>query len=179
VPLVFSDELHVVFTLRSRSLTEHAGEISFPGGRPEASDGSLEATAMREASEEVGLSEIRVLGPLSSVPVYTSQYRVFPFVAHIEARELRANPQEVEKILMADVEAHLRAPAIDGIPFEFDGKKRFSPVFDLDGHKLYGATAHVFHELLSLLAPFWGQEVPPFREASYRFEDLLGVSTTG
>jgi 8-oxo-dGTP pyrophosphatase MutT (NUDIX family) len=178
VPLVFSEELRVIFTLRAQTLAEHAGEICFPGGRPEAADGSLEVTAMREANEELGLSELRLLGSLSTVPVYTSRYRLVPYVAQVEACELRANPQEVEKILMADVQAHLRAPAIDGIPFEFEGKKRFSPVFDLEGHRLYGATAHVFHELLTLLAPLLKQEVPPFRKASYRFEELLGASTT-
>src|SRR5258708_30092557 len=56
VPLyVDGGELHAVFTRRREDLRRHPGEISFPGGRQDESDADLEATALREAHEEIRL----------------------------------------------------------------------------------------------------------------------------
>ena len=57
--------LHVVFTLRSSHLPAHAGQVSFPGGRAEASDADAVATALRETEEEVGLARTFVASSMS------------------------------------------------------------------------------------------------------------------
>lgn len=87
VPLVQrADGLHVLLTRRTDHLRDHAGQISFPGGRSEPEDGSPEATALREAQEEVGLplSQVEVVGQLPSYTTVTS-YVVTPVVALVQA----------------------------------------------------------------------------------------------
>ena len=83
VPLRWRGGLSCTLTLRPGKLRRHGGEVSFPGGRREPEDVSLEATALREAREEIGLTSARVLGRLSSMPVYTSDFRLEPFVAEV------------------------------------------------------------------------------------------------
>ena len=83
IPLVMrADGLYLLLTRRADHLRDHAGQISFPGGRVEPNDGSAEATALRETTEEIGLaaSHIDILGRL---PVYTTvtAFQVTPVVA--------------------------------------------------------------------------------------------------
>ena len=83
VPLVLRDDgPQVLLTRRTDHLRDHAGQISFPGGRSEPEDGSPEATALREAQEEVGLDPQRV-EIIGQMPVYTTvtSYVVTPIVA--------------------------------------------------------------------------------------------------
>ena len=86
VPLVMrADGLHVLLTRRTAHLRDHAGQISFPGGRAELDDVDAVATALRETEEEVGLdrSHIEIIGAL---PVYhtVTSYAVTPVVALVE-----------------------------------------------------------------------------------------------
>jgi len=73
---------HIILTRRAEHLNDHAGQISFPGGRVERSDASLEATALREAQEEIGLAStyLTVLGRLPVYPT-VSGFAVTPVVA--------------------------------------------------------------------------------------------------
>ncbi len=77
-----AEGLHVLLTQRTAHLRDHAGQISFPGGRAEPEDGSPERTALREAEEEIGLDEgfVDLIGQL---PVYrtVTAYEVTPVVA--------------------------------------------------------------------------------------------------
>jgi 8-oxo-dGTP pyrophosphatase MutT (NUDIX family) len=91
--------LHVLLTVRAARLHDHAGQISFPGGRVEADDRDPIAAALREAHEEIGLDRRRaeVLGTL---PVYrtVSSYLVTPVVALIgPGPALRNDPEEVDE----------------------------------------------------------------------------------
>ena len=86
VPLVVrASGVHVLLTQRTAHLTDHAGQISFPGGRVEASDADAVATALRESEEEIGLPHavVDVLGHLPEYRTVTG-YRVTPVVALIE-----------------------------------------------------------------------------------------------
>jgi len=92
-------ELHVVFTVRAARLHDHAGQISFPGGRVEAGDRDPVDAALREAQEEIGLDRGRV-EVLGTLPVYRtiSSYLVTPVVALIApGSALRADPDEVDE----------------------------------------------------------------------------------
>lgn len=98
VPLVQRDDgLHVLLTRRTDHLHDHAGQISFPGGRQEPEDEDETATALRETQEEIGLEphHVEVLGRL---PVYTTitRFVVTPVVALVRPPfELRLDAFEV------------------------------------------------------------------------------------
>jgi len=101
VPLVNRPEgLHVLLTQRSAQLGDHAGQISFPGGRVEPEDVDLAHAALREASEEIGLDPARVeiLGELAHYETVTG-YRVAPVVGWIEPPlSLSPDPLEVSDV---------------------------------------------------------------------------------
>jgi 8-oxo-dGTP pyrophosphatase MutT (NUDIX family) len=98
VPVVNRPEgLTLLLTQRSADLPDHAGQISFPGGRVEPEDPTLADTALREAAEEVGLDPLRVavLGQLAPYETVTG-YRVTPVVAWVEPPfTLTPDPVEV------------------------------------------------------------------------------------
>ena len=83
VPLVQrASGLQVLLTQRTAHLRDHAGQVSFPGGRAEPEDGSPERTALREAQEEIGLDE-HYVDLIGQLPVYrtVTAYEVTPVVA--------------------------------------------------------------------------------------------------
>ncbi len=101
VPLVNRpDGLQVLLTQRSDDLPDHPGQISFPGGRVEPGDASIDAAALREATEEVGLlsPQVSVLGHLSDYETVTG-YRVTPVVGWVEPPfTLAPDPIEVADV---------------------------------------------------------------------------------
>lgn len=101
MPIVLNhDGPHLLLTQRTAHLHDHAGQISFPGGRSEPEDASAVETALREAEEEVGLARAHV-EVLGSLPDYLtgSGYQVTPVVALVTPPfELRADPFEVAEI---------------------------------------------------------------------------------
>jgi len=128
VPLVLRDEMTVLLTQRTDHLNDHPGQISFPGGRAEASDGDAVATALREAHEEIGLEafEVEVLG---SLPTYTtgSGFIVTPVVGLVRpGAALQLDPIEVAEVfevplawLMNPANHQHHAIEIDGATREF------------------------------------------------------------
>ena len=89
----------VLFTQRTAHLTDHAGQISFPGGRVEEHDRSAEHTALRETAEETGVDEARI-AVIGSIPRYTTGtgYLITPVVGWIEPPiDYRPDPTEVEE----------------------------------------------------------------------------------
>jgi 8-oxo-dGTP pyrophosphatase MutT (NUDIX family) len=90
----------VVFTVRTAHLQDHAGQISFPGGRTHPEDGSPERTALREAEEEIGIrpEKVQVLGRLHEYRTGTG-FAVTPIVGWAEPPlEYRPDPHEVEAV---------------------------------------------------------------------------------
>lgn len=162
VPLRWGDELECVVTLRAPRLAQHGGEVSFPGGKPEPDDADLCATALREAREELDVQGAEVLGRLSSVPVYTSEFRIDPWVARIDPGPLRPHAGEVARALVLSLSGVLSSELIEAIPFErANGEVVLSPIFRPGGELMFGATAHCFLELLQVLAPLYDAPVPP------------------
>lgn len=154
VPLCERDgELYVLFTERSKHLRNHAGEISFPGGRREEEDATLLQTALRETHEEVGLALkcVQVYGALASLPTY-SGFEITAFVAEFDAsRELIADPGEIHSIFEAPLSA-LRDPARHRIESrEYHGRAYPLHFYDFEGHIIWGATGLLLHTLLEFL----------------------------
>lgn len=175
VPLRFAaGRVEAVLTLRSARLRQHAGEVAWPGGKPEPGDADLWATATREAREEIGLAGARLLGRLSTMPLYTSDFRLHPFVAEVEG-PLQPDGGEVVRLLPVDLLALLEAPHVEALPFDWHGQRWLSPVWELEpGLLLYGGTAHTLLELLEVVAPLYGRAVPPRLDTGRRWEQVLG-----
>lgn len=113
VPLVLRDGgLTVLLTERTSHLSNHSGQIAFPGGKADPEDSSATNTALREAEEEIGLSrrDVQVLG---SMPIYTtgSAFIVTPVVALVQSGyAMTPNPHEVADVFEVPL-AFLMNPA--------------------------------------------------------------------
>ena len=146
--------LHAVYTKRRDDLSRHAGEISFPGGRPDFPEEDLMVTALREAEEEIGLprAEVEVVGSLPPVGTFVTNYRIHPFVGVIEAgTEWTLQPTEVEEILelaLPDVIAghEMRRLLKKGVPIK-------TPTYTVGGNFIWGATGRITQSLLSYIEP--------------------------
>lgn len=177
VPLRLGPTPITVLTERTRHLTAHAGEVSFPGGRPEEGDDDLADTALREAREELDIREAEVLGRLSSIPLYTSDFRLEPYVAEIRDTELIPHPGEVERVIELSIRELLDLPFIHGAPWTQEGQTTLSPIFEVpqqDGLLVYGGTAYVLLELLMVLAPLLDRTVPELRAGKHTWQRILG-----
>ena len=144
VPLVNrTSGLTVLFTERSRDLPDHAGQISFPGGRVEPDDADAGAAALREAEEEVGLPRTRVtlLGRLADYETVTG-YRVTPVVGWVEPPfEVKADPLEVAAVFEVPL-AFLLEPANQQRHFRMVGDtRRDYYAIPYGDHYIWGATA--------------------------------------
>lgn len=155
--------LHLV--LRSGHLADHAGEIGFPGGKPDPGDADLRATAGREMLEETGVGEAQVewLGELSPCPVITGRFVIHPFAALLEDGVLpRVASGEITEVLTLPLAPFLSGERrMQAIQAEWHGVQVTAPHFRLDRHVLYGATAYIAYELLLRLATALGRELPP------------------
>ncbi len=175
VPLQWRDGgVDVLLTRRAATLSRHPGEVSFPGGRRDPGDTDLRHTALREAREELGITAPRVLGPLCSMPVFTSDYRLHPWVAEVRDAELVPQPGEVAEVIRFDLLALCEPGRVEGIRWSFDGQEGISPIFPGPSDTLvFGATAHSLHELLAVVAPIvTGAPLGPLRAGPLSWDDV-------
>ncbi len=173
VPVVLDESPRILAILRSAELRQHAGEVAFPGGKPESHDADIQATAIREAQEELGLSRVDILGRLSSMPLYTSDYRLEPFIGAVTDESLIPDPGEVAQVFRLDVHDWLSRDGWEGVPFDMHGGNWVSPVFVVEGHLMYGGTAHVLHEAFAVIARALGRPLPPLNRRSFTSDDIL------
>ncbi|HEY0442946.1 MAG TPA: CoA pyrophosphatase [Candidatus Limnocylindrales bacterium] len=149
-------EAGVVLTERVDRGGHHSGEVSFPGGSAEPEDPDPAATALREATEEVGLDPIaagvRVVGPLERFWIPVSDFQVTPVLAVATRRPvLVAAPDEVARIVFAPVAAFLPGAPIEIVERTVrDWPLRFG-AYRVDGLLVWGATARILGQLGALL----------------------------
>lgn len=157
--LFFKDaELNLLFMERTEDSGAHSRQISFPGGRKDATDIDLRATALRELKEEVGIdrASIDVLGALTPLYIPVSNFRVFPFVGFLkDPPAYLLSKDEVAGILEVPV-AHLMNPESRIItkvvsPAAPDVQREVNAYQLPGGEILWGATAMMVAELIVLL----------------------------
>ncbi|MBK1897363.1 NUDIX hydrolase [Chryseobacterium paridis] len=131
----------------------HSGEIGFPGGAYEGSDKDLIRTALREAQEEIGINrdKITILGTLTEIFIGPSNFLVLPVVGYISQQpDFMLDPREVKQIFEVSMD-YFTHPKVKGYSeIHIPGDKVLTPYYELDGHKVWGATAKVIIELLSV-----------------------------
>jgi 8-oxo-dGTP pyrophosphatase MutT (NUDIX family) len=148
-----SPDLHVLLTQRTAHLSDHAGQISFPGGRVEPEDANREETALRETEEEIGLPRDRVT-VLGRLPRYEipSGFRITPVVGWIEPPfELKPDPFEVESIFEAPLTHFLDPDRYLRREYHFRGRHRHYLAIPYEGRYIWGATAAMLHSFARML----------------------------
>jgi len=148
-----SDETCLILTRRAESVEHHRGQISLPGGGVHAGETAREA-ALRETEEELGIppSALDLLGELTPLYVPPSGFCVYPFVAWMGKRpDFVPNPQEVAEIIEVPV-SHLLDPATHREEtWAWQDAGRCVPFYAVGEHKVWGATAMILCELLTLM----------------------------
>jgi 8-oxo-dGTP pyrophosphatase MutT (NUDIX family) len=146
-----ADDFSVVYIKRTEYKGVHSGQVSFPGGKFEPSDASLEVTAVRETQEEIGIrqSEIKVIGSLTELYIPPSNFLVSPFVGYMDnVPEFMPDAREVEKIIEAPVPDILHAlENVREKQIKTAGDISISaPYLDVAGYHIWGATAMISSE---------------------------------
>lgn len=148
----------VVLIERTDGGGHHSGEISFPGGKAEPADADPAATALREASEEIGLdvvaADVRIVGRLDTLWIPVSDFQVTPVVALAGTRP-RFTPQtsEVARILEPRVTAFLPDADVEIIDRTIGGWPLRYGHYRVDELSVWGATARILSQLGAILAP--------------------------
>lgn len=145
IPIFYDQgEYHVLLTERSDEVLFHKGQVCFPGGTRDPSDASLLATALRESAEEIGLEakDVEILGELDDILTYVTNYVISPFVGLIShPRSLKTSGKEVKGAFFVPLSF-----LMDETNFKQD-----SYAYEYEGHVIWGATARILRQLISLL----------------------------
>ena len=148
-----SGGLNTLLTRRTETLKSHAGQIAFPGGSRDG-DESLAQTALRETFEEVGVQpqQIEVLGTLTTIYIPVTDYEVHPFVGWMPARPtFHPNAYEVAELIETPL-TWLLEPATRVVEtWQLYGFDVRVPFFQVNGHKVWGATAIILSEFVERL----------------------------
>lgn len=154
VPLVNRPQgLQLLLTQRTAHLADHAGQISFPGGRVELKDASREETALRETEEEIGLARARIelLGRLPEYEI-PSGFCITPVVGWIEPPfELALDSFEVAAVFEAPFEYFIDPARYQRREYHFRGRHRHYMAIPYEGRYIWGATAGMLYSLARAL----------------------------
>jgi 8-oxo-dGTP pyrophosphatase MutT (NUDIX family) len=140
----------IVFVERAAHLRDHPGQIGFPGGGVHVEDANLEATALRELQEEVGVAPERA-SIVARLPMvrqrFANNFDVTPFVAVVETGELKIDAQETAGVFLVPlatvIEHGLRHESVD-----VGGLFVPSLVLDYEGRRIWGLTARILHNFV-------------------------------
>lgn len=134
----------VLLTKRPETLPEYSGHVSFPGGARDPGDADLQATAIREAGEEVGIARERI-AILSEMPWHSTAlgHQVKPFLARVAPGPITPNPQEVERVLYLPVDLVRQDPFQVRTWKDAQGIERSTWSFLYEGCDIWGLTARI------------------------------------
>ncbi|WP_456267985.1 CoA pyrophosphatase [Kushneria sp. AK178] len=152
MPIINHDSPTLLLTRRNARLSSHAGQVAFPGGKLDPGDDSLEACALRESFEEIGLSpeQVRLLGRLSD-RFSANAMIVTPFVGLIEPdTPFTPNPDEIDTIFEVELARLMTDPRQHTDVIHDDDERWYVPSYTILEHTLWGLSAMMVVELLNV-----------------------------
>lgn len=167
VPVVNRTGPHLLFTKRAEHLSNHPGQMSFPGGRREPHDDTLWGTATREGNEEVALdpTEVSFVGRLDDIRTVT-EFAVRPFVGEVPDRGYEPSEHEVAEVAVLSLSA---LTDLDNYESEHRDHPYYGDIrlhyFTIDGYTVWGATARILVQFLEL-ATDWKMPPEPDRSVA-------------
>ncbi len=154
VPIIVRDDaMSILLTQRAAGLSQHAGQVSFPGGRMEAGDADVRATALRETWEEIGIEPhlVDVAGYLETAPT-VSGYVVTPVIGFVAGGfRLKIDRSEVEQVFEVPLDFLLQAGNVQMTERELDGFRMPVAEFHYAERRVWGATANILVRFLEKL----------------------------
>ena len=147
-------KIYTVLMLRPQEQGVHSGQVSFPGGKYEVTDGTFKNTALREVGEEMGIitEQVNIIGELSPLYIPPSNFLVHPFVGYMtEKPVIQPSKDEVKQVIEANIELLLDDTLKDRKIIEVRGYKIDTPFYNIYGNVVWGATAMILSELEDLL----------------------------
>lgn len=154
VPIYYSEEqYHVVFTKRTERIKAHRGEISFPGGAYETSDKTLLDTALRESTEEIGLSpgKVEILGALDDTATNSSGYIISPFLGLIPwPYAFQVDRRETEEVFTVPIPTLLEPGCLRIETRIVRGIPREVYFYHYRERVIWGATAKILNQFLAI-----------------------------
>lgn len=142
--------VELIMTKRSETLANHGGQVSFPGGTVDPADESLQAAALREAQEEIGLlpEHVTIMGRLDDAWGRYGHH-VIPFVGWLDHRpELTPDPNEVAEVLIADMEILMQPESSRKHEIMLGDVRYMAEAFSWDGGYVWGLSADLLLELI-------------------------------
>ncbi len=148
--VIYGKDPIVVMTEKPKHMKFHAGEVSFPGGKLDSSDSDLLQTALRETSEEIGLTITRdqIVGQLEPVITLNSGFLIFPFVSILDKIPPLSANSEVEKIFHIPLESFLKTMAHDPEPSHNIIQEMYT--FEYENQIVWGASARILKQIQNL-----------------------------
>ncbi len=149
VPVIDDDELRVLLTQRAQHLPDHAGQVSFPGGKIDKTDASPVASALREAEEEIGLVRDFVT-PIGYLDLYmtTLGYRIVPVVARVRPGfSLTLNESEVDATFEVPLGFLMDQNNIERHSRDWQGMTRHYYAITFGERYIWGVTAGILRNL--------------------------------
>lgn len=152
IPVTDSDDPSIILTRRADHMKTHSGQVAFPGGKRDAEDSDLQATALREAEEEIGLNpaQVRLLNPLSDV-ISLHGIKVTPFVGLVPAGlQLQPCEAELDAIFHVPVRWLLQDPRSHTDVIRVAETTFYVPSFPFGEYTIWGLSAMMLVELLQV-----------------------------
>ncbi|AQS93042.1 coenzyme A pyrophosphatase [Polaribacter sp. BM10] len=149
-----NNETTFILTERASYKGTHSAQISFPGGKIDISDKNLEATAVREANEEIGIKteSVEIIRELTDVYIPPSNFLATPFIGYLSERPKFITNYEVETTIEVLLEDLLNDTSLTTVNLSTSYMKNTDvPCFKLNGYVVWGATAMMLSEIKELL----------------------------
>ena len=150
--IIYGDKPEILMTKKPITLTQHGGEISFPGGKISEIDDDLLDTALRETKEETGLKILRdsVIGQLKQVTTLNSGFTIIPFVCMLDSIGRLVPNSEVDSFLHIPLLPFLETLESDLDPKHNSIQEMYTYTFEKN--LIWGASARMLKQINTLLS---------------------------